>query len=591
MASLTADSTAHRNRRPIWHIAQAIPMRRNLLVFGSIVFAGLAEGIGIAALLPLIAVLGDEGSKTNALSRIILRGLDQLHLPHDPAVLLAIIAGGMLLKSGLTLLALRQVGGAVAEVGASMRLSLIDELLAARWGFYVRQPVGRFSHALSDEASRASSAYEALAQMLSQGTQALIYLTIAAVAAWQLALLSIVVSTIMLGTLSRLLTSARRSADKHGHRLQTMLGRLTDVLVGIKPMKAMARHARFNVLFLEDLKIIKRAARRQVFSHHTNRALQEPILALCLALGIYIALKVLKLPVGEVMVLSLLLAKTVATVGKTQQELQNIYRNESGYWSLHDTITEARAQREIDQGTRAPHFIHEVEFRGVNFAFENHLVLREASLRFAAGDIVALTGSSGAGKTTLVDLLLGLHTPNSGQILIDGVPLAELDVKRWRAMTGYVPQELMLFHDSVLMNVTLGESRFTRDDVEHALRQAGAWDFVCSLAQGMDTIAGERGTLFSGGQRQRIAVARALVHRPRLLILDEATSALDPATEALIVKNVCELARDHGLTVLSISHHPAWMKAADRVISLKGGQLTETLQTQAAPDIKISQPI
>ena len=566
--------------RPIWRIAAAIPLRRNLVVFSSIVVAGLAEGIGIAALLPLIAVLGDSGSKANALSQLILRGLDYLHLPHEPVVLLAIIAGGMLLKAGLTLLALRQVGRAVADVGASMRLNLIDALLSARWGFYVRQPVGRFSNALSDEATRASDAYDALVQMFSQAVQALIYLLIAAVAAWQVALLAIVVSVIMVGTLNRLLMSAKRNAHKHSLRLQAMLGRLTDVLVGIKPMKAMSRHARFNVLFLEDLKVIKKAARRQVFSKHTNRALQEPILALCLSLGIYIALKILNLPVGEVMVLSLVLAKTVSTVGKTQQELQNVYRNESGYWSLYDAIAETRAQRETAQGAQQPSFARDVEFRGVGFAFGERSVLRDTSFRVSAGEIIALTGSSGAGKTTLVDLLLGLHTPTSGDILIDGVSLAEIDVMRWRAMTGYVPQELMLFHDSILMNVTLGESQFTRDDVESALRDAGAWDFVCSLPQGMDSIAGERGTLFSGGQRQRIAVARALVHKPKMLILDEATSALDPVTEALIVSNVCTLAREHGLTVLSISHHPAWMSAADRVFSLKNGQLVEDLRAQ-----------
>jgi ATP-binding cassette subfamily C protein len=148
-----------------------------------------------------------------------------------------------------------------------------------------------------------------------------------------------------------------------------------------------------------------------------------------------------------------------------------------------------------------------------------------------------------------------------------------------------VPQELILFHDSIRANVTLGEPAFKRDDVEHALRQAGAWEFVAPLSDGMEHVVGERGGLLSGGQRQRIALARALVHKPKLLILDEATSALDPVTEAGIVRNVRELADRTGITVLSISHQAAWMTVADKVIRVEGGnvsELSDTLPTAAA---------
>jgi ATP-binding cassette subfamily C protein len=142
-------------------------------------------------------------------------------------------------------------------------------------------------------------------------------------------------------------------------------------------------------------------------------------------------------------------------------------------------------------------------------------------------------------------------------------------------MVGYVPQELLLYHDTILTNVALGEPSFTRQDVEAALRQAGAWEFVSQLPEGIDHVVGERGALLSGGQRQRIAMARALVHKPKLLILDEATSALDPSTEALIVRNVCDLAHATQLTVLAITHQPAWVAAADKVIRIQDGAVNE----------------
>ncbi len=563
-------------RSTLLQLATAIPLRRSLIVMICMFFASVFEGIGVATLLPLVAVLGDDSSKANGLSRMVLHGLEKMHLPQDPALLLGIVAGGMLLKAGLMLLALRQVGHAVADVGATLRLNLIDALLHARWSYYVRQPVGRFSTALGTETNRAGEAYNAMTLMFSLATQALIYFTIAAVAAWQLALLILLVSLIMVGSLNRLLAMAKRNAGKQSARMYSLLTRLTDVLVGMKPMKAMAREARFSALFQQDLRAIKRAARKQVFAKHTNRALQDPILALCLAIGIYGSLKLLHLPIGEVLVMSLLLAKTVSVVGKAQQELQNVHANENGFFLVREAVEEARLANECSSGHGIPHFLSDLRFSDVNFSFGDKRVLSAGSFRLAAGEIAALTGPSGAGKTTLVDLLLGLQRPDSGEILIDGAPLATLDVLRWRGLTGYVPQELMLFHDSILINVSLGQPEFSREDVERALRQAGAWEFVSALPEGMDTDVGERGGMLSGGQRQRIAIARALVHRPRLLILDEATSALDPASEALIVDNVCQLARSTGLTVLSISHHTAWVEVADRVLRLDAGRLTET---------------
>jgi ATP-binding cassette subfamily C protein len=128
----------------------------------------------------------------------------------------------------------------------------------------------------------------------------------------------------------------------------------------------------------------------------------------------------------------------------------------------------------------------------------------------------------------------------------------------------------VLFHDTVLANVTLGEEDLTREDAETALEAAGAAEFIAHLPGGIDSIVGERGTLLSGGQRQRIAVARALVRKPLLLILDEATSALDPETEASICRNLKDLSRRTGLTILAISHQPAWVEAADRVYRVEG---------------------
>jgi ATP-binding cassette subfamily C protein len=182
---------------------------------------------------------------------------------------------------------------------------------------------------------------------------------------------------------------------------------------------------------------------------------------------------------------------------------------------------------------------------------------------------VAISGRSGSGKTTLADLIIGLLRPSSGRILVDGVDLAEVDPASWRSRIGYVPQDLLLFHDSIERNVTLGNDRISREKVEWALEAAGAREFVESLPGGVEGVVGERGGMLSGGQRQRIAIARALVEDPKLLVLDEATTALDPETEAAICDILVGL-KGH-VTILAISHQPALRSVADVIFEVEHG--------------------
>ena len=183
-----------------------------------------------------------------------------------------------------------------------------------------------------------------------------------------------------------------------------------------------------------------------------------------------------------------------------------------------------------------------------------------------------LQGPSGSGKTTLIDLLIGLHTAQKGRILIGGKPIETIDIKAWRQSIGYVPQELMLFHDTIHENISLSNPAVSTEAIMAALEQAGARDFIASLPQGLETDVGEMGGRLSGGQRQRIALARALATNPKILILDEVTSALDPETEAEIVNNIASLRGRY--TIIAITHRPAWTKIADRLYTISKGHVS-----------------
>jgi ATP-binding cassette, subfamily C, bacterial len=199
-------------------------------------------------------------------------------------------------------------------------------------------------------------------------------------------------------------------------------------------------------------------------------------------------------------------------------------------------------------------------------------VLQNLTIEIPANAITVIQGPSGAGKTTVLDLLVGLLRPQHGRVTIGADDLNTVDMLAWRKNIGYVPQELSLFHDNIRTNITLHDETIAEDAIRLSLSLAGLDTFIDQLPNGIETDVGESGAKLSGGQRQRISLARALVTNPKLLILDEVTSALDPATEDEIVTNIAQLRGRY--TIIAITHRPAWTRIADRLYELKNGKAT-----------------
>jgi subfamily B ATP-binding cassette protein MsbA len=220
-------------------------------------------------------------------------------------------------------------------------------------------------------------------------------------------------------------------------------------------------------------------------------------------------------------------------------------------------------------------FRDRIAFDAVSFSYPEtpEPALRDISIEVKKGELVAFVGMSGAGKTTLMDLLPRFHDVSAGRITLDGHDVREVTVPSLRALMGIVTQETLLFHDTIEYNIGYGRSGATRAEIERAARMAQAHDFVAALPEGYGTQVGERGVKLSGGQRQRLAIARAFLKDPPILILDEATSDLDAESEFLVQQALSELMR--GRTVLVIAHRLATVKNADRVVVVHGGRIAE----------------
>ena len=233
-------------------------------------------------------------------------------------------------------------------------------------------------------------------------------------------------------------------------------------------------------------------------------------------------------------------------------------------------------------------FKRALELKDVSLSYGKKRVLHGLSCTIKRGEVVGFVGPSGAGKTSAADILLRLFAPESGEVLLDGVPMERISIDEWRTHVGYVPQEVFLFNESIEENVRFYRD-IPREQVIEALRQANIYDTVTALPEGLATHIGDRGVLLSGGQRQRIALARALAGKPSLLVLDEATSALDSESEGLIQEAI--LALRGRVTVVMIAHRLSTIEKADTVLVLRDGTVVEQgspAQLRADPESYLS---
>ena len=552
--------------------------RRSAYVLVALLAAGIAEGLSLTALLPLLSVaIGDTGDSD--IGRVIVRALQGIGIEPTIGVMLLIIVGGMIIKSLILLLANRQVGYTVAHVATTLRLDLIKALLASRWQYYLRQPIGSLANSVATEAYRAANGFEHSANVLALSMQVLVYTIVALFISWQATLTSLLIGMILLLVLSRLVHATRRAGSKQTHLLRHLLTYLSDILGSVKSLKAMGRDNVADAILHEHTQQLEKATRREVMSREALMALQEPILAALTASGLYLALVMWELSLPEVMVMAFLLTRILGLLNKTQRRYQHLLAQESAYWAMRTATEEAQAAAERTAGTLQPTLQQGISLKHISFDYGMKSIFRDLNIEIPVKSFTAITGTSGVGKSTLLDLLCGLAEPKSGEILIDGVSLREINLRLWRHMIGYVSQETILLHDTILNNILVGAPDLVYADAERALHQAGAWDFVSVLPDGLQTVVGERGGLLSGGQRQRIAIARALAHQPLFLLLDEPTSALDPDSEQIICETLQRLAQN--FTIVAVSHQPAIINAASNIFSLSKGKAE---QVQRSPD-------
>ncbi len=471
----------------------------------------------------------------------------------------------------------------VAEVGqhavTDLRNGLYEHILKQSFAFLGRSTTGSLmSHITTDVEKIQAAVSELAGDLLKEGLTVLGLLVVLFWMDWRLALFSMVGLPLVVYPLVRLGQRLRTSNETSLRRWKDISEILQETISGFRVVKAFGMErfeiARFRRAASRLLSINMKITRTTAVLPPLMEGLGGVALVAALLYGSW-AIKERLITTGAfVTFLTALFAmytpiKRLSRVNATLQAALAAGHRVLEVLDRHDELPEAEG------AVALPRMQDGIEYRNVGFRYADAhgTILRDVSFTARAGEVVAIVGTSGAGKTTLVNLLPRFYDVSEGAVLVDGVDVRTATLTTLRAQIGLVTQETVLFNDTVRANIAYGMSDVEEARVEAAARAAFAHDFILDLPRRYDTVIGERGSRLSGGQKQRIAIARAILKDPPILILDEATSALDTESERLVQSALANLMR--GRTTLVIAHRLTTVRDADRIIVLDGGEVRE----------------
>jgi ABC-type multidrug transport system fused ATPase/permease subunit len=528
-----------------------------------------AEGIGIALFFPLF----ESNGEADALSAALHRMLRVLHVTPTPTGALPFIVGAFVLKGFLQLGTLSYQGYLAAQVTLRLRRELVSGLRHLDYRAVLGRNAGFESNLLANEVSRVGTGFTWFVRVFPSAVSVIVFFCIVLILNWRLTLLCVLMGLCAVAVLALTGRIAERQSKARVRESSLLSMLLVPAVQAFKYLRATGRFGTLQEKIDASAERAARADARGEAAAALSLALPQPLMVMFLAALLYYRSAVQHQHFGSLFVLLLYFVRIMSELWTLQFNWQMFI----GCIAPIDLVSSALQtfERNAEVNGARPYVVSptEIKLRDVSFSYvDGRPVLRNIDLRIAPNSTLALVGESGAGKSTLVDLILGTLKAKSGEVTINGVSLKDLDLETLRRSVGYVPQDAMLFDDTVANNISLW-APVTEQQIRDAARQAQCLELIEAMPQGFATPIGERGIRLSGGQRQRLAIARELLKRPTILVLDEATSALDSESERAIQRSIDALAGQ--MTLVIIAHRLSTIRNCDRVCVLHDGQIVE----------------
>ncbi len=459
-----------------------------------------------------------------------------------------------------------------------LRNRLYDKMISLPLGYFTKQSRGdAVTRAVNDTQEVEYTVLTSIQKFLTDPVALICYLAFLFYIDYQLSLWAVLlmpVAFLIIGFLAHLL---KRSSKTYRERLGVLLAHVEETLAGLRVIygfnaqeRAYRKFARLNQEFHQNQ---KKVYRQSYLANPLSEFLGVSSVMVVLVIGGTLVLSERSGLTAELFITYIALFTQIITpVSNISSAFADFRRGEAAmdrireFLAIEDNVEDSADALPVEGFTR------DIHFHDVSFSYSDANVLTHVDLTVPKGKTVALVGPSGAGKSTLADLLMRFYDVSGGEILLDGVPVSRYRVADYRRLFALVSQDVMLFHDTIYNNITLG-CPATMAEVEEAAKAANIYDFVMSLPDGFHHVVGDRGVALSGGQRQRVSIARAVLRKAPVLVLDEATSAMDTESEMLVRQSVEALSKQH--TVVMIAHRLSTVQHADCICVLDGGCVVE----------------
>ncbi len=451
---------------------------------------------------------------------------------------------------------------------------MLKKTFSASWPFLLQQRLGHVQNTLVRDIQCSGNLLEVIGQVIQSFTGLLIYLVVAINISPVMTLSTLVAGAILLLLIRPFMRRIQQGGADMGVTEKKVSHFLSEHILGMKAVKASGEE---GAAFASSQKLFNHLCylqTRLALIRSLSTSFFQPFSLIFVIILFAVTYKTPGFNLISFAATLYLIQKIFTYLESGQTALNSAYNLLPYARNVHQFSRMLEAHEESLQEVREPLSLFEsIEFKKVSLAYQDKTyAVVDVDFSVVRGETVALIGPSGAGKTSVADLLLGLFQPTSGEILVDGKSLVDISIQGWRNSLGYVAQDVFLLNDTIEENIRF-YSDVSHEDIVSAAKQANIYDFVMGLPEGFQTTTGDRGVMLSGGQRQRIVLARALARKPAVLILDEATSALDQESERLIQESIRNL---HGkVTVLVIAHRLSTVENADRIVVLDGGRITE----------------